>query len=213
MVFAVFVELAGCAVQGEQYVFACFVACGFGCFDDQLQRFFVAVQVRCETAFVADGSWKAFAVTQFFQCVENFGAATQGFAERFCADGHNHEFLDVQAVVGMFAAVDNVHHWNRQSHWACATQVTIQRQACIFSGCACYGHRNGQGGVGTQVTFVFRTVQFDHDLVDIRLFVGIDTDEGLRDLVVDVVNGFQYAFAQVTGFVAVTQFQSFFLAG
>ena len=113
----------------------------------------------------------------------------------------------------MFAAVDNVHHRNRQSHWASAAQVTIQRQACIFSGRACYGHRNGQSSIGTQVAFVFRTVQFDHDLVDIRLFVGIDTDEGLRDLVVDVVNGFQYAFAQVTGFVAVTQFQSFFLTG
>ena len=125
VVFAVFVELAGCAVQGEQYVFASFVAGGFCGFHHQLQGFFVAVQVGCETAFVAHGGWEAFAIAQFFQCVENFGTATQGFAERFCADRHDHEFLDVQAVVGVFAAVDNVHHRNWQSHWACAAQVTI----------------------------------------------------------------------------------------
>ena len=113
MVFAVFVEFAGCAVQSEQYVFTCFVAGGFCGFHHQLQGFFVAVQVGCETTFVANGSWEAFAVTQFFQCVEDFGAATQSFAERFCSDRHDHEFLDVQAVVGMFAAVDNVHHRNR----------------------------------------------------------------------------------------------------
>ena len=128
MVFAVFVELAGCAVQSKQDIIACFVTSGFGCFNHQLQGFFVAVQVRCETAFIADSSREAFIVAQFFQRVENFGAAAQGFAEGFCADRHNHKFLNVQAVIGMFAAVDNVHHRNRQSHRTGAAQVTVQRQ-------------------------------------------------------------------------------------
>ena len=78
VVLAVFVELAGCAVQGEQYVFASFVACGFSCFNDQLQGFFVAVQVGCETAFVANGSWEAFAVTQFFSVRGKFRRRNAG---------------------------------------------------------------------------------------------------------------------------------------
>ena len=129
MVFAVFVELAGSAVHCEQYVFAGFVTGGDNGFLHQLQCFFVGVQVGCKTAFVADGSREAFVVTQFFQGVEHFGTAAQGFAEGFGADGHNHKFLDVQAVVGVFAAVDDVHHRHGQGHRACAADITVQRKA------------------------------------------------------------------------------------
>ncbi len=59
----------------------------------------MAVQVGAKPPSVADCGREAFAVAQFFQGVENFRTAAQRFAERFCADGHNHKLLDVQAVV------------------------------------------------------------------------------------------------------------------
>ena len=213
VVFAVFIKFAGRAIQCEQYVFAGFVACFFGGFHHQLQGFFVAVQVGCEAAFVAHGGGEAFAVAQFFQVVEDFRAATQGFAEAVRAHGHNHEFLDVQAVVGVFAAVNHVHHGNGQRHRACAAQVAVQRQACVFRCRTGHGQGHGQGGVGTQVGFVVGAVQIQHDLVDIGLFVGVNADKGLGNVVVHVFHGFQYAFAEITRCVAVAQLQGFFLAG
>ena len=87
----------------------------------------MATQVGRKAAFVAHGGGEAFGIAQFFQMVENFCAATQGFAERFCAHGHNHKFLNIQAVVGVFAAVNHVHHGNGQRHRACAAQIAVQR--------------------------------------------------------------------------------------
>src|SRR5882757_1189831 len=43
------------------------------------------------------------------------------------ADWQDHEFLEVDRVVGMHAAIDNVHHRHRQRPRRSAADVTIQR--------------------------------------------------------------------------------------
>ena len=176
MVFTVFVELAGCAVKRQQHVFTGLVTGGANGFNNQLQRFFVAVQVGCETAFIANSSREAFAVAQFFQCVENFGATAQGFAEAFGAHRHNHKFLNVQAVVGVFAAVDHVHHRYRHRHRACTAQIAVEWQAGIFGSSAGNGHRNSQHRVGTQMAFVIGAVEIQHHFINIALFGSINAD-------------------------------------
>ena len=166
----------------------------------------MAAQVGRKAALVAHGGGEAFGIAQFFQMMEDFRAATQGFAERCRAHGHNHKFLNIQAVIGMFAAVNHVHHGNGQRHRACAAQVAIQRQACIFGSSAGNGERHGEGGVCAQIAFVFRAVQFQHNLVNIGLLGGINADDGLGDFVVNVFYGFEHPFAQVAGFIAIAQF-------
>ena len=150
------------------------------------------------------------AITQFFQVVENFRATTQGFTEGFRAHWHDHEFLDVQAVVGMRATIDHIHHWNRHGHRASATDVTVQRQACVFSRGTRHSHRHCQHRIGAQTAFVIGAVQVQHHLVDVSLFRRIQTNQGLSDFAVDIVNRLQNAFAQVTAFIAITHFQRFF---
>ena len=44
-------------------------------------------------------------------------------------DRHDHEFLDVDRVVGMLAAVDDVHHRNRQDAGRGAADVAEERLA------------------------------------------------------------------------------------
>ena len=150
------------------------------------------------------------AVTQFFQVVENFRATTQGFTEGFRAHRHDHEFLDVQAVVGMSTTIDHIHHGNGHGHRASATNVTVQRQACVFSCGARHCHRHCQHGIGAQTALVIRAVQVQHHLVDVSLLRRVQTDQGLSDFAVDIVNRLQNAFAQVTAFIAITHFQRFF---
>ena len=55
-----------------------------------------------------------------------------GFADVLRADRHDHEFLDVDRVVGMLAAIDDVHHRHRQDARRCAADIAIQRLAGGF---------------------------------------------------------------------------------
>ena len=57
--------------------------------------------------------WPA-SFSSFFSDVEDLGAHAQRLGERSRADRHDHELLDVDRVVGMGAAVDDVHHRHRQ---------------------------------------------------------------------------------------------------
>ena len=67
---------------------------------------------------------------------------------------HDHEFLDVDRVIGMLAAVDDVHHRSRQQTGADAAQVAVQRLLGVMRGRFGHGHRDAQDGVGPQVLLV-----------------------------------------------------------
>jgi hypothetical protein len=73
-----------------------------------------ARQVRRKAALVADIGVVAAAVQLLLEGVEDLGTHAHGVAHAFGADRHDHEFLDVDRVVGMRAAIDDVHHRHRQ---------------------------------------------------------------------------------------------------
>jgi len=145
--------------------------------------------------------------------VEHLGTPANGFAERGCAHGDDHELLQVQAVVGVCAAVDHVHHGHGQLHAAHAAQVAVQRQAGLFGGSARHGHRHGQHGVGAQAALVLGAIQVDQGLVQKGLLGGIQAQHGFADLGVDVFHRLEHALAQVTALVAVAQLNGFAAAG
>ena len=145
--------------------------------------------------------------------MEHFRTHTNGFFQSLSANRLNHEFLDVDVVVSVLTAVDDVHHRNRHGVFARSavqfSDVRVQRQAFGRSSCFGVRQRNGQDSVRTEVRFVFSTVQVDHDLVDASLIFSIFAQDCLSDRAVYSANRFQYAFAHETGFVAITQFQRF----
>ena len=67
-------------------------------------------------------------------------------------------------------------------------------------------------GVGPQLTLVGGAVQAAHGLIDQPLLQGIDSLQGRLDDFLDVLDGLQHPFAQVTG-AAVPKFQGLVLAG
>ena len=85
-------------------------------------------QVRREAALVADGGREPALVQHLLQRVEDLRAVAQRLAKRRRADRQDHEFLDVDAVVGVRAAVDDVHHRHRQRRrLAGAAEIAVQR--------------------------------------------------------------------------------------
>ena len=61
--------------------------------------------------------------------VVHLGAHPQRLGERGGAVRHDHELLDVQAVVGVGASVEDVHQRNREHVGPGATDVAVRRDA------------------------------------------------------------------------------------
>ena len=210
MVLAIFVELAGSAIQAQGDVFTGHKTCLVNGLQNQLDRGFMATfHLGCKTAFVTHGGADALVVQNALECVEHFRTVTQSFAERGCAYRNDHELLQVEVVVCVFAAVDHVHHRHRHLHATHATKVAVQRQARFFGCGAGHSHGYSQHRIGTQATLIFRTVQINQRLVQESLFRGIQAQDGLRNFGVDMLYGLQHTLAQIAGFVAISQFDGF----
>src|SRR5262249_60443434 len=78
-------------------------------------------------------------VGALLQVVEHLDAGTQPVGEVVEPERDDHELLDVEVVVGVRAAVDDVHERRGQRHPADAAEPAVERQA---------GPRRGGGGVG-----------------------------------------------------------------
>jgi hypothetical protein len=166
-----------------------------------------------ETALVTDGGREALLVGELLQRMEDFRAGAQRLAEARRADRHDHAFLEVEAVVGVRATVDHVHHRHRHGHAARAAEVAVQRQTGFFGRCLGHGHRHRQRGVGAETRLVFRAVELDQRAVDEGLLFGVETDDGFGNFGIDVFDCGQHALAEVAVLVAVAQLDGFARAG
>ena len=68
-------------------------------------------------------------VKRALQRVENLGSAAQRLGKGRRADRHHHEFLEVDAVVGVHPAVEDVHHRHRQQVGIDPADIAVERQA------------------------------------------------------------------------------------
>src|SRR5690606_20956945 len=114
VVLAVVVELGAGHVQAQLHVLASVVAGLADGLEDGVEGFDVAAQVRREAALVADRGRQAVALEHGFERVENLRARAQRLGERVEAHRQHHELLQVDVVVGVGAAVDDVHHRHGQ---------------------------------------------------------------------------------------------------
>ena len=165
----VLIEGAGGRIQGDGDVLAGHVARGLDRLDDHLAGFVVALEIGGEPALVADAGGVAALVEDAFEGVEGLGSVAQGLGEAGGADGHDHELLEVHAVVGVLAAVEDVHHRHRQPHRPRAAEVGIQRQLGRGRRGPGHRHRNAEDRVGPELALDGRSVQVDHQAVDFGL--------------------------------------------
>ena len=94
--------------------------------------------------------------------VKGLGAGAQASAKRRRADRHDHEFLEVHAVVGVVAAVEDVHHRHGQGIGADSAQIRVEGHVRGVGGGPGGGHGDAEDGVGAELALVGRAVQLDH---------------------------------------------------
>ena len=208
LIFTLAVELAGGRIQGQPHVFAWLVASGFDGFEDQGQGLFIGAQIGREPAFIAHGRIQAFALKYFFQCMKGFGAHLNGLADRFGTKGNYHKFLNIQVVGGMCAAIDDVHHGNRQHPGIDAAKVAVKGQAESHGGRPGRGHGDPQDGIGPHFGFVGRAVQLDHGAIQRHLIGCIHPHNCFGDGRINILNGRCDPFAAITFGSRIAQFKS-----
>ena len=136
------------------------------------------------------------------------------FGERRRADRHHHEFLEVDRVVGMRAAIDDIHHRHRR---ACAR--TCRRHSGRAAGRSRSRPRLGgrerhpEQRIGAEPRLVGRAVERDHGVVDQDLVLGIHAADGVENLALDRIDRLGHALAEIAGLVAVAQFDRLMRAG
>ena len=142
----------------------------------------------------------------------DLGAPAQRLLEVGRADRGDHELLDVDTGVGVCAAVDDVHHRHRKDVRVGTADVAEQRQPGGVGGGLRDGQRDAEDRVGAQPRLVGRAVEVKQRLVDEALIVGVEPDDGRRDLVEHGLNGLLHALAAVA-VTAVAQFDGLVLTG
>ena len=123
------------------------------------------------------------------EAVVDLGADAQRLLEAGGADRHDHELLQVDVVVGVLAAVHDVHHGHRQRERVDAADVLVERQLERRGGGVGGGQRDAEDGVGAELGLVRRAVELDEHAVDEALVGGVEAHDLLGDHVVDVVDG------------------------
>ena len=139
-------------------------------------------------------------------------APLEPFGEGSGADGHDHELLQVHAVVGVLAAVEDVQHRHRQHPRGHPAQILIQGQVARERGSLGDGQRDAQDSVGTEVALVGSAVELAHEPVDVDLVGGVEVDDLGGDDLVDVLDGLGDALAKVAALVAVAELNRLELA-
>ena len=107
-------------------------------------------------------------------------------AKRVGADRDDHELLEVDRVVGVRAAVEDVHHRHRQDPRRLAAEVAPQRLVLLGRGRARGGERDAEDRVRAEAALVRRAVELDQRAVEARLVEHVAARDRLGDLAVDV---------------------------
>ena len=156
-------------------------------------------------------------VQHLLQRVEDLRAAAQRLAKAGRADRQDHELLDVEAVVRMRAAVDDVHHRHRHDRLAAfaelRAEVPVQALLRIARGRLRGGQRDGQQRIGAEPALGVGAVELDHPAIEAAWSRGSRPSSAARSTVFTCRDGLQHAFAEIALLVAVAQLHGFARAG
>ena len=169
-------------------------------------------EVGSEAALVADARREAALLEQRLQRVIALDADPERLGERRRAGRDEHELLEVERVLRVGAAVDDVHHRHGQHVRVRAAEPAVQRQVGVRGRCLGDGERDAEDRVRAEPRLRRRAVELDHGAVDLALLARVHPGDAVGDLAVDVGDGAGDALAE-PGVAAVAELDRLVLAG
>src|SRR5437660_7386239 len=213
LVGAVAEELRARDVEPEIQVLAGAVAGRVDRLQDDPEGRLVGLKARREAALIAHGCRQTALVQQLLERMKHLGAGAQRLAKARRPDRQDHELLDIQAVVGVGAAIDDVHH--RHGHDGLATvaerlpEIAIERQPCIARRGVRARNRYSEQRVGAEPALVLRAVELDQPAIDAGLVARVVAEQRLPQHGVDMLHRREHALAAVALLVAIAQLDRF----
>jgi hypothetical protein len=128
-------------------------------------------------------------LSSFFSVWKTLGARAQRLGEAVEAHGVDHELLDLEPVVRVRAAVDDVHHGGGQHARLRAAEVTPERQAQASDAARAVA-MDTEDGVGAELALGGRAVQLEQRLVHGRLVERVHADDLGAQLVMTLSTAF-----------------------
>jgi hypothetical protein len=196
-------ELARRGVEREQDVFAGPVASALERLHEEIERGGVVGQVRREAALVAHARRESFLLEQIFERVEDLGGDAERPREGLGAGGDQHELLEVEPVVSVGAAVQDVDHRHRHEPPADPAEIGVEREPRVVRRGPRDGERDAEDRVGAERRLVRRAVELEQRLIDGRLFRGLHPLDLGSDRLLDVPDGLARALPAVALCVAI----------
>ena len=180
---------------------------------EKVERGFRRRQIGRKAALVADIGVEPGGFERSAQRVKDFRAGTQRLGKILRSGGHDHEFLKIDRIVGMHAAVDDIHHRHRQHACRRAADIAIERQIVGGGGRLGDRKRDTEDRVGAETSLVGRAVEADHRFVDLDLRLGVEAAQRIEDFAIDRFDRAAHALAEITLLVAVTKLDGLVRAG
>ena len=140
--------------------------------------------------------------------MEDLGAHTHSLVERGRANGHDHELLEVHAVVCVRTAIEDIHHRHREHSGVAAAHIAIKLLASLQGGCLGSGEGDTKDSVGTHVAFVLGAVNLNHAGIDFSLLGHLHALDLLGQHVVHVLHSLEHALAHIAVLLSVAKLYS-----
>ena len=140
------------------------------------------------------------------------GADPDRLGEALGAGGDEHELLEVERVLGVGAAVHDVEERHGQHARVGPAEPAVERQARLGGGRLRDGERRPEDRVRAEPRLRRRAVERDEHAVDAALVGGVEAEERVGDLAVDVADRAGDALPE-PGVAAVAELDRLVLAG
>ena len=143
----------------------------------------------------------------------DLGADLHRLGERARPYRGDHELLEVDRVLGVDAAVQNVHRRHRQQRRLVAGQVSPERLTRFGRRGAREGHRDPEYRVGAESRLALGSIELDQGPIKVFLVGNLPLSERVGDLTIDVRDRLRHALAAKGAIAAVPQFERLTSAG
>ena len=144
---AVLVELVRRGVDAEADLLAGLVARPLDGGEDEGEGLSVGLEVGGEPALVADGGLVALLLQNGLEVMEDLAAHADGLGDAAGAHGQDHALLEVEVVVGVGPAVEDVHHRDGEPGAENAAKVLVEGKTHVFRRGPGAGHGDAEDGV------------------------------------------------------------------
>jgi hypothetical protein len=171
--------------------------------EDGCDRILARPEVGREASLVPHARRQPPFVEQLLEAMEGLGADPQGLGERVGASRHDHELLEVERVLRVRPAVDDVHERDGQHVRLLPADPPVEGYARLGRRRLGDRERDAEHRVGAQARLVGGAVQLEQEPVDGGLVARVGPRERGPDLALDVLDRLEDALAQVGARIAV----------